>query len=29
MTPMTPNDPKIDFWPPKKIEGLKLMHLYE
>ena len=28
LTPMTPNDPTLTF-DPKKIEGLKLMHMYE
>ena len=28
LTHMTPNDPRLTF-DPKKIEGLKLMHMYE
>ena len=28
LTPMTPNDPRLTFGP-RKIEGLKLMHMYE
>ena len=29
LTPVTPNDPRLTFDPITKVEGLKLMHMYE